>query len=101
MKSLVILSLLLGWLIAEIKDFLGNGGMSNNLAYCLLKIIFILVVCLFVVQATDQDIKTIFNFSKFFSPINGETPGVMTMKVRKRSNTPRKNRFNVLNNYSD
>ena len=43
MKMFFILTMLCGWLIAEIKDFFYNGGIANLLAFGLLKIIFISV----------------------------------------------------------
>ncbi len=46
MKMFFILTLLCGWLIAEIKDFFYNGGIANLLAFGLLKIIFILIFIL-------------------------------------------------------
>src|SRR6185437_11264888 len=46
MKLVLILSLLAGWLISELKDFLTNGGIGNILAFSLLKIIFISVFIL-------------------------------------------------------
>ncbi len=40
--SLIVIALLSGWLIAELKDFVLNGGFDNKLATILLKIIFIM-----------------------------------------------------------
>jgi len=42
MRELAILAILGGWLCAELKDFFTQGGLSNSLAFSLLKITFIL-----------------------------------------------------------
>lgn len=42
----VVLSMLTGWLVTELKEFLLLGGISNHLAFSLLKICLILfVIC--------------------------------------------------------
>ena len=47
MKSFqVILVLLAGWLIIELKDFFTLGGASNQLAFTILRIVFILIMIL-------------------------------------------------------
>ena len=38
----MFLAILTGWVIVEIKEFFKNDGTNNNLAFILLKIIFIL-----------------------------------------------------------
>ena len=38
----IILALLSGWLVTELKDFMTLGGVSNQLAFGLLKICFIM-----------------------------------------------------------
>ena len=42
MKMFIILALLTGWLVTELKDFMTLGGVSNLLAFGLLKICFIM-----------------------------------------------------------
>ena len=42
MKMFIILALLSGWLVTELKDFMTLGGVSNLLAFGLLKICFIM-----------------------------------------------------------
>lgn len=42
MKLIITLTLLIGWLVLEIKDFCFNGGLSHSLAFGLLKITLIL-----------------------------------------------------------
>lgn len=42
MWNIVILAVLSGWLVGEMKDFITNGGVSNVVAFSLLKICFIL-----------------------------------------------------------
>jgi len=42
MRLLITLAILTGWLVTELKDFVNGGGVSNILAFGLLKICFIL-----------------------------------------------------------
>jgi len=44
MKLYLILSLLTGWLVTELKDFLTLGGVTNQLAFSLLKICFLMCI---------------------------------------------------------
>jgi hypothetical protein len=44
MSMFLILAILSGWLIAELKDFFYNGGIANLLAFGLLKILFISIL---------------------------------------------------------
>ena len=54
MRDLVILALLAGWLASELKDFFINGGISNTLAFSLLKIIFIIAIILIIAAITTS-----------------------------------------------
>ena len=46
MTMIVVLALLSGWLVTELKDFFSNGGVTNTLAFGLLKMIVIVVMIL-------------------------------------------------------
>ena len=46
---LIILALLSGWLVTELKDFMSLGGVSNYLAFGLLKICFIMFLIALVI----------------------------------------------------
>ena len=48
MKWVILLSVLAGWLVTEIKDFFTGGAINNPLAITLLKIMFISVGILLV-----------------------------------------------------
>jgi hypothetical protein len=48
MKWVILLSVLAGWLVTEIKDFFNGGALSNPLAITLLKILFICIGILLV-----------------------------------------------------
>ena len=45
----IILALLSGWLVTELKDFMTLGGVSNLLAFGLLKICFIMFLIAIVI----------------------------------------------------
>ncbi len=49
MKMFIILALLSGWLVTELKDFMTLGGVSNFLAFGLLKICFIMFLIAIVI----------------------------------------------------
>ncbi len=49
MKMFIILALLAGWLVTELKDFMTLGGVSNLLAFGLLKICFIMFLIAMVI----------------------------------------------------
>lgn len=42
MKIIISTTMLLVWLVFELKDFFSNGGFSHSLAFGLLKIMFIM-----------------------------------------------------------
>jgi hypothetical protein len=48
MKWFVLLAVLAGWLVSELKDFFKGGALDNPLALILLKIVFICAVILMV-----------------------------------------------------
>jgi hypothetical protein len=48
MKWLILLAVLAGWLVSELKDFFKAGALENTLALSLLKIVFICAVILMV-----------------------------------------------------
>ena len=49
MRMFIILALLSGWLVTELKDFMNLGGGTNLLAFGLLKICFTLFLIAFVI----------------------------------------------------
>ena len=54
MRDLVILAILSGWLITELKDYFINSGISNTLAFSLLMIIFIIAIILVIAAMTTS-----------------------------------------------
>lgn len=52
MKLIIAMTLLVGWLAVEIRDFCFNGGLSHSLAYGLLKIILILASIIITIMCT-------------------------------------------------
>ena len=42
MKLLILLSILTGWLFAEVREFFANGGIGNLLAFGLLRILIVI-----------------------------------------------------------
>src|SRR5690348_7621111 len=76
MKILIILSLLSGWLVTEIKDFILIGGVQNHFAFILLKIIFIATasaICIVMVTGPPLIMQT---FERCFQTFryNMQTP---------------------------
>jgi len=52
MRLIITMTLLIGWLVVEIRDFCFNGGLSHFLAFGLLKIILILASIIVIIMVT-------------------------------------------------
>jgi hypothetical protein len=44
MKLIFIVAICIGWLVAEMREFISNGGFNNSLAFNLLRIILAMVI---------------------------------------------------------
>ncbi len=88
MKDLVILAILSGWLAAELKEFFINGGISNALAFSLLKIIFIIALILVVgaITTSYEIFRTVRNIATML-----ELPGIIAPGPRAYEKLPSSN----------
>ena len=91
----VVLSLLAGWLVKELKDFFSFGGISNILAFGLLKMIFITVMILIfaTIIIGSQFLKELFSIKTPSSNNNELTPTPTTSCVPARTSSVRTSRI--------
>jgi len=61
MRVIIVMSMLIGWLVAELKEFFTNGGFSNTLAFNLLRIL--IIACLIVFFVAMMIMANILNIS--------------------------------------
>lgn len=88
---LVILSLLSGWMISKLKDFFINGGITNSLAFTLLKIIFISALMLIngaLIIGSHVVVKLWKNFLAVW-----ETPELKIPRIPTRCNPLQRSKF--------
>lgn len=84
MEILIIMSLLSGWLVTELKDFILIGGIQNSFAFILLKIIFIstcIAICIIMVTAPSIILH---GFNKCFQDMRLDIPEQETEKLAKK-----------------
>jgi len=60
MKVIFIVAICLGWLVAEMREFISNGGFNNSLAFNLLRIILavVILVCYTLVRIILKLVKS-------------------------------------------